>query len=145
MATPSKGKLNLLEYQEALLEKIAQSQPGLGADDIRVVSGDHVYTIPSREISEASAVPPLTHIPGAKPWILGIGNLRAKVLPVGSLDLLLGHKVGAGGICLILKHYPLAMVVTLSESEVADREWNPGSALADGTLNDLVELIGEHT
>ena len=34
------------------------------------------------EINELLAVPPLTHVPGTQPWLLGVANVRGNLVPV---------------------------------------------------------------
>lgn len=44
------------------------------------------------EISEILAVPRLSKVPGVKPWVCGIANLRGRLLPIYDIDLLCGHE-----------------------------------------------------
>lgn len=43
------------------------------------------------EISEILAVPRLSRVPGVKPWVCGIANLRGRLLPIYDIDLLCDH------------------------------------------------------
>lgn len=43
------------------------------------------------EISEILAVPRFSKVPGVKPWVCGIANLRGRLLPIYDIDLLCGH------------------------------------------------------
>lgn len=43
------------------------------------------------EITEILAVPRFSTLPGVKPWVCGIANLRGKLLPIYDIDLLCGH------------------------------------------------------
>ncbi|MFT4248267.1 MAG: chemotaxis protein CheW [Pseudomonas sp.] len=38
-----------------------------------------------REVVEIVPMPPLTPVPGAQPWLLGVGNLRGNLFPVVDL------------------------------------------------------------
>lgn len=51
--------------------------------------------VPSADVREVSVVPKLTRIPGAKPWLLGVANVRGNLLPVTDLGLLLGCPASA--------------------------------------------------
>ena len=42
-----------------------------------------------REVVEIVPMPPVTPVPGAQPWLLGIGNLRGNLFPVVDLKLFL--------------------------------------------------------
>jgi len=37
---------------------------------------------PFGEVSELLTLPPLTRIPGARPWVLGLANIRGSLLPI---------------------------------------------------------------
>lgn len=45
---------------------------------------------PMSDIQEVLGLPPLSRVPGAKPWLLGIANVRGQLLPVMDLRLFLG-------------------------------------------------------
>jgi purine-binding chemotaxis protein CheW len=45
------------------------------------------YAVPIRSVREIGKVPPLTEIPRAEPWLLGVMNLRGDVIPVYDLKL----------------------------------------------------------
>jgi purine-binding chemotaxis protein CheW len=45
------------------------------------------YAVPIRSVREIGKVPPLTEIPRADPWLLGVMNLRGDVIPVYDLKL----------------------------------------------------------
>ena len=42
-----------------------------------------------REVVEIVPMPPITPVPGAQPWLLGVGNLRGALFPVIDLKLFL--------------------------------------------------------
>lgn len=44
--------------------------------------GTHVLASDIGEISELLAVPTLTPVPGTKPWLLGVANVRGNLMPV---------------------------------------------------------------
>lgn len=45
---------------------------------------------PMGEISEVLAMPELTSMPLTKPWLLGVANVRGRLLPLTDLALFLG-------------------------------------------------------
>ena len=48
--------------------------------------GDMQMVAPMNEVSEILDMPELTRIPNAKPWVLGIANVRGNLLPVMDLS-----------------------------------------------------------
>lgn len=55
-----------------------------------VLQGDH-YAAPQNDVSEVLEMPKLTWVPRAKPWLLGIANVRGDLLPVIDLGCLMGN------------------------------------------------------
>jgi len=50
------------------------------------------------EVAEIIAVPTLTRIPGVKPWMLGMGNMRGMLLPVVDLErFIFGERSSGSG------------------------------------------------
>ena len=48
--------------------------------------GNHAFVVPRGEVAEILGLPRLTQVPGVKPWVRGIANVRGRLLPV--VDLL---------------------------------------------------------
>ncbi|UVM50901.1 chemotaxis protein CheW [Pseudomonas sp. B21-015] len=62
--------------------------------------GEHWYVAPMGEVSEVLHEPRVTQLPGVKPWVKGVANLRGRLLPI--MDLCgffygygLGHELSA--------------------------------------------------
>lgn len=57
--------------------------------------GERWLVAPRQDVREVIVPPPLTRVPGARPWLLGLANVRGALLPVCDLHRLLGeeHKV----------------------------------------------------
>ena len=51
--------------------------------------GGHRLVSSFGEVVEILPMPPVTPLPGAQPWLLGIGNLRGNLFPVVDLKLFL--------------------------------------------------------
>ncbi len=49
--------------------------------------------VPSTMAAEIMAVPPMTPLPFAEPWILGVAGWRKRAIPVISFELMLGDRV----------------------------------------------------
>ncbi|MBX3689877.1 chemotaxis protein CheW [Dokdonella sp.] len=55
--------------------------------------GDRHFVSPIAEVNEILTLPPLTGVPGAKTWLLGIANVRGNLVPVVDLrDFILGAR-----------------------------------------------------
>ena len=54
------------------------------------VLGGQALLAPLEQVDEILTVPPLTRVPLAKPWVLGIANVRGNLLPVMDLGAFLG-------------------------------------------------------
>jgi twitching motility protein PilI len=50
----------------------------------------HQMVTPRTDVREVLALPEYTRVPGAKPWLLGIANVRGDLLPLIDLNRLLG-------------------------------------------------------
>ncbi|MHC8356957.1 chemotaxis protein CheW [Pseudomonas sp. LB3P81] len=62
--------------------------------------GEHWYVAPMGEVSEVLHEPRFTQLPGVKPWVKGVANLRGRLLPMMDLcaffsDKELGHELSA--------------------------------------------------
>ncbi|WP_158153384.1 chemotaxis protein CheW [Pseudomonas sp.] len=55
--------------------------------------GEHWYVAPMGEVAEVLHEPRLSRVPGVKPWLLGVANVRGRLLPVMDLCGLLGHEL----------------------------------------------------
>ncbi|MDF2446690.1 MAG: type pili signal transduction protein PilI [Moraxellaceae bacterium] len=85
----AKGFIKLLE----IAERSKQRAIGLPADGQAVEYWSGVgFTLNGRnylaamgEVSEVLAVPRYTHVPGVKPWMKGIANVRGRLLPITDL------------------------------------------------------------
>ena len=51
--------------------------------------GDQELAAPLLEVSEVLSYPPVSRVPGTKPWVRGIANFRGNLLPVMDLRTLL--------------------------------------------------------
>ncbi|MGY2289169.1 chemotaxis protein CheW [Pseudomonas sp. SDO528_S397] len=53
--------------------------------------GEHWYVAPMGEVAEVLHEPRCTLMPGVKPWVKGVANLRGRLLPVMDLGGFLGY------------------------------------------------------
>lgn len=57
---------------------------------------DDWLTIPKDDVREVINPPRVTRVPNAKPWLVGIANVRGELLPVIDLRVFLGLPAGEG-------------------------------------------------
>ncbi|MGD8219065.1 chemotaxis protein CheW [Pseudomonas thivervalensis] len=55
--------------------------------------GEHWYVAPMGEVSEVLHEPRHTPLPGVKPWVRGVANLRGRLLPLMDLCGFFGHEL----------------------------------------------------
>ena len=58
---------------------------------------DSLIGIRSSEVEEIVRIPPITHVPNAPPYVLGIVNLRGRILTILDISNRLGLGVTAAG------------------------------------------------
>ncbi len=51
---------------------------------------------PMGEVAEMLAVPPHTRLPGVKPWMMGVANVRGRLMPLVDLELFFGGQALGG-------------------------------------------------
>jgi twitching motility protein PilI len=107
--------------------RAATASPGaqaVGGDEwvgIAVRMGGEMYLLSREEVREVLSFPaPLTRVPGAPSWILGIANVRGQLLPIIDLRQFLG-----GGVTPVSRN---ARVVVANHREI------PAGLLVDEVL-----------
>ena len=94
MSQPNASFRKLLEYEERALA----FQPGKGAGIKRTGEwagvifsiGDSRLTCSIDRVHEFLPPPPVTRVPGTKPWILGLANVRGDLVTIVDLSCYLG-------------------------------------------------------
>ena len=89
-----RSPFDILEnYERRSLAHAVQLPERQFADDVwRGVGyrvGERRLVSDFREVVEIVPMPPVTRVPGAQPWLLGVGNLRGSLFPVIDLRLFL--------------------------------------------------------
>lgn len=56
--------------------------------------GERWLAVPREDVAEVAPPMPATRVPGAKPWLVGIANLRGSLLPICDMAMLLGTRHG---------------------------------------------------
>lgn len=57
--------------------------------------GEHFYVAPMGEVGEILHEPRYATLPGVKPWIKGLSNLRGRLLPIMDLCAFFGHELSS--------------------------------------------------
>ena len=122
-------------------EAVAEQWRGVGyrVGQRRLVSG-------FEDVVEIVPIPPTTPVPGAQPWLLGIGNLRGNLFPVIDLKYFLeGERtvMHEGQRVLVVRQAGGDVALTIDElygqrSFTEDQGVEPGS-LAEGRYAHFVE------
>ena len=116
--------------------------------------GGHRLVSSFGEVVEILSMPPVTPLPGAQPWLLGIGNLRGNLFPVVDLKLFLeGERtvLHEGQRVLVVRQPGGNVAVTIDElfgqRSFVEEQKIEAAPLADGRYANFVERayrLGEH-
>lgn len=68
-------------------QEIAETWSGIG---FRI--GSHYFVSPMSEVTELLRVPAYTRLPNVKPWVLGVSNIRGRLIPLIDLGLFLSNE-----------------------------------------------------
>lgn len=100
---PTADAMALLADLQQRFDAAARALPQFAIDEstwdglVFSVSGLRV-TAALNEVSEMLAMPErITRVPGAKPWMLGLANIRSSLLPIIDLQLYLGARAVVTG------------------------------------------------
>lgn len=79
----------LLEMERRALARFASSaEAGEEWVGVGLRVGDDQYVVPREQVREVMKRPPLTRVPGADPWMLGLANVRGQLVPIVDLKLM---------------------------------------------------------
>lgn len=68
-------------------EEVTETFSGIG---FRV--GDHYFVSPMSEVTELLRVPSFTRLPNVKPWVLGVSNIRGRLIPIIDLNAFFSYE-----------------------------------------------------
>ena len=89
---------NPFELLAALERRLQTSRVDLAAGTAQFWTGlgfrlgERWLVAPREDVREVIMLPPMTRVPGARPWLLGLANVRGSLLPVCDLRRLLGEE-----------------------------------------------------
>ena len=69
---------------------------------MRLQVGSEAYAVPVEQVREVAALGPVRPVPGSRPELLGVCNLRGQIVPVVDLALLIGVARLAPPGCLLV-------------------------------------------
>lgn len=109
----------LLDYERRSHEHQAQAEQaeqGATFDGVVFRVADYRLTCGIEQVNEILGVPATTPVPGAKPWILGLANLRGNLAPLIDLGWYLLHSrtpiTGRSRVLVMpLQNRPIALLV----------------------------------
>lgn len=100
------AKQSLREFQSRLAERLKSAARDGAVSKLGFVAGGRQWLTDLTEISEVVSVAKLTPVPWARPWFLGLANIRGLIY--GCTDLAafmgLGQDMARGEIRLLLSH-----------------------------------------
>jgi chemotaxis signal transduction protein len=114
---------------------------------VRIRVAEEAYALPVTHVREISDLGELTPVPGARPEVLGVCNLRGQILPVVDLAKLLGvARTTSPSRLLVAEAGGLAAGLAIDEvsgvDELAEPRNEGDSDLLAGTILDAGDLVG---
>ena len=114
---------------------------------VRLRVAAEAYAIPVAHVREIADVGDVTPVPGLRPEVLGVCNLRGQILPVIDLAMLLGvPRPGASARLLVAEAGGLAAGLAIDEvsgvGDLTDPTDEADSDLLSGALLDGGDLVG---
>jgi purine-binding chemotaxis protein CheW len=114
---------------------------------VRLRVAAEAYAIPVAHVREIADLGDLTPVPGLRPEVLGVRNLRGQILPVIDLAMMLGiARTGPAARMLVAEASGLAAGLAIDEisgvDDLADPTDETDSPLLSGAILDGRDLIG---
>lgn len=137
----------LLQILEERCREITQSYSG-GSERREWVGiafrvGQETFITSRSDVKEVLTLIPTTRVPGAKPWVRGLANLRSQLIPVVDMATFIGageHQVSGQERMLVVNHdkIPAALIV---DEVLGFRRFND-TELTKGNLTDSKLQVG---
>lgn len=121
--------LDLRKYQEDILGRLKErTQPGEEASRSRlgVKVGQYLMLVNLEDVSEVVPVPEIHPVPLAKPWFLGMSNVRGNLYGVSDIAQFAGH--------------PPTVATTASRVLLTHQKYKANAALLVSSLQGLRNL-----
>lgn len=118
---------------------------------VRLSVGAEAYAMPVENVLEVAELGAVTAVPGARPDLLGIRNLRGRILPVADLALVLGIARNAPPARLVVAEdagrtagFAVGEVAAIGElpepRQDAESDLLAGAALCGGELVGVIDV-----
>jgi len=107
---------------------------------VRVRVGDEHYALPVEDVVEVAELGVVTPVPGSRANILGVRNLRGRVIPVIDLASVLGVDSSGERARVVAVDEVIDVELVAEPSEAVESELLKGAALIDGTLVGVVDV-----
>lgn len=118
---------------------------------LRVIAGGEHYALPVPNVLEVSPLGEITPVPGAPPEVMGVRNLRGRVIPLVDLAAVLGLKAAEAPEWIVVSESEehrcgLAVTATLDIAELGDLDdeadsiFLSGARLVDGAMVGVVDV-----
>lgn len=147
----------LLDYEQRSHEHQAQaeqSEQGETFDGVVFRVNEFRLTCAIEQVSEILGVPNTTPIPGAKPWLLGLANLRGNLAPLVDLGwFLMNIRTPMTGrtrvLVMMLQNRPIALLVdeVFGQRHFPESEAAPPDSFNEAPIERFIErqfsLAGE--
>ena len=130
----------LVEYERrSLAHAVMLPEQAVSPDLWRGVAyrvGQHTLVSGFDEVTEIVPLPPVTPVPGAQPWLLGIGHLRGDLFPVVDLKCFLEGGVTPlqEGQRVLVVRQPGGQVALAIDELYGQRSFRAEQAVEPGTL-----------
>ncbi|HVU76781.1 MAG TPA: chemotaxis protein CheW [Gaiellaceae bacterium] len=115
---------------------------------VRMRIGDELYALPVANVLEIADLGEISPVPGTASAVLGVRNLRGRVLPVFDLALLFGvsGQGGAPSKLVVAEHHGRQAGLAIDEvtdvAELADATTETGSEFLSGSTLEDGKLVG---
>ncbi|MBL4827771.1 MAG: chemotaxis protein CheW [Spongiibacteraceae bacterium] len=100
----------------------------------------HRFVAPMGEVAEILAQPPSTHLSGVQPWVVGVSNVRGRLLPLIDFENFFGSSLGSRKRRRVLVLEMGELYSGLIVSEVFGMQHMPVDCFTD-TVTDVVEKL----
>ena len=114
-------------------EELSRFWTGVG---FRMAGNDYLVNL--KEVAEILSIPPHTKVPGAKPWVKGLANIRGTLLPILDLHGFLGRKASSNlrrQRILVVNHSDVQCGIIVDEilglNHFEDEDWKQEVPVSD--------------
>ncbi len=134
-------RLSLREFQAQLAERLRSAAAGGVASKLGFTAGGRHWLVDLTEINGVVSAPEITPLPWARPWFLGLANIRGMVYGCTDLAAFLGLAPNHGTTALLLVHPRFGVPAALAVEQVLGLR-QPGELQDTQTAGDQPWIAG---